>query len=369
MNTEIETNGLKNSKNPLVSIQMITYNHVSYIGQAIESVLMQKTNFPIELVIGEDCSTDGTREIVFDYAKKYPEIIRIITSEKNVGIHENGIRTLLSCTGKYIALLEGDDYWTDPYKLQKQVDFLEANPDYGMVYTDYDILYERKNPVTLKARNKYYWGKKEPPSGNIFEELLKGNFIRTLTVCFRKKYFENALNQGLFKNDWLQQDLIIWLEIGYYSKVKYLNKSMATYRNHQSGISRTGGSNKIINFGLNNIQIRLFFSEKYECSEQTRMILKKKYYHYLVQNILLYNGSAEAREFLKLLSETNYSDQTGRIKLLLAKNKITAKIAAIIIKSKNHLLSLKNFRIPKWILFRIYDTKAAFVNFFPEKHK
>jgi glycosyltransferase involved in cell wall biosynthesis len=113
---------------PLVSVGMISYNHAPYIAQAIEGVLQQETNFPIELVIGEDCSTDCTREIILAFKNKYPNIIRVITSERNVGANNNSNRVIKSCRGKYIAFCEGDDYWIDRLKLQKQVDQLENNP-------------------------------------------------------------------------------------------------------------------------------------------------------------------------------------------------------------------------------------------------
>jgi glycosyltransferase involved in cell wall biosynthesis len=119
---------------PLVSITCITYNHEKYIAQAIESFLMQRTNFPYEIIVGEDCSTDGTRQVVQDYCRRYPDIVKLVTSECNVGARRNGIRIRNEARGKYIAICEGDDYWTDPLKLQKQVDFLEANPDYVLCY-------------------------------------------------------------------------------------------------------------------------------------------------------------------------------------------------------------------------------------------
>src|SRR5512137_2891725 len=109
---------------PLVSVSMLTYNHAPYIAQAIEGVLRQKTNFAFELVIGEDCSTDGTREIVLAYAAEFPRVIRVITSERNVGSTKNSWRTFRACVGKYIAWCEGDDYWHDMGKLQLQFDYL-----------------------------------------------------------------------------------------------------------------------------------------------------------------------------------------------------------------------------------------------------
>lgn len=127
---------------PLLSIVTITYNHEPYIRKCIEGVLMQQVNFPIEFIIAEDCSTDGTLAICKEYAEKYPDLIKLITSENNVGAIANERRAMKTAKGKYIAFCEGDDYWTDPLKLQKQVDFLENNPDYSVCFTRYNIYNE-----------------------------------------------------------------------------------------------------------------------------------------------------------------------------------------------------------------------------------
>jgi glycosyltransferase involved in cell wall biosynthesis len=119
---------------PLVSVCMSTYRHEAFIGQAIDGVMMQQTSFPVQLVIGEDFSDDRTRVICEEMAQRYGERIRLLPSDKNYGQNRNLSRTIQACTGKYIALCEGDDYWTDPYKLQKQVDFLENNRTYVMCF-------------------------------------------------------------------------------------------------------------------------------------------------------------------------------------------------------------------------------------------
>lgn len=121
---------VKTPGEPMVSIGMATYNHEKYIARAIESVLMQEVSFSYELVIAEDCSTDHTREIVVEYQKKYPEVIRLILHDENVGMQENSNCLRRACRGKYRANLEGDDYWLSSDKLQRQVDFLEKNPDF-----------------------------------------------------------------------------------------------------------------------------------------------------------------------------------------------------------------------------------------------
>ena len=138
---------------PLVTVFTVTYQHAHYIRDCIEGVLMQKTTFPVEYVIGEDCSTDGTREIVLEYAKKYPDKIRVVTADRNVGLKANAERCRKALRGKYAALCEGDDYWTDPLKLQKQVEFLEANPGYVMCYHAHRVLANDTLSGTIKGKD------------------------------------------------------------------------------------------------------------------------------------------------------------------------------------------------------------------------
>ncbi len=123
-------------KHPLVSVFMITFNHECFIRQAIEGVVMQETDFEYELVIGEDCSKDRTREICFECQKQHPDKLRVLWSENNLWAANRGNtkRTLIRCRGKYIAYCEGDDYWTDPKKLQKQVEYMEAHPGCAIVH-------------------------------------------------------------------------------------------------------------------------------------------------------------------------------------------------------------------------------------------
>jgi len=119
---------------PLVSIVCITYNHEPYLRQALDGFLMQKTSFAYEIILAEDCSTDGTRKICEEYAAKYPDIIHYIYRDHNVGYNENEYEAMCAAKGKYVAYCEGDDYWTIPDKLQKQVDFLESHPEYSVCW-------------------------------------------------------------------------------------------------------------------------------------------------------------------------------------------------------------------------------------------
>ena len=120
---------------PLVSVCMTTYNHEAYLRQAVESILAQETSFDVELVLGDDCSADSTAAICREYAAKYPGRVRFVTGERNVGWRANYRRTFEACRGKYVAYCDGDDWWSDPRKLQMQADLLESDPSCGMCYT------------------------------------------------------------------------------------------------------------------------------------------------------------------------------------------------------------------------------------------
>ena len=218
-----------NNQNITISVCMITYNHEKYISKAIEGVLMQQTNFLTELIIGEDCSTDNTRKICLEYKEKYPDKIQLLP-EKNLGVTQNFIKTLNTCTGKYIALCEGDDYWTDPLKLQKQVDFLEANEEYGLVHTAFKTVDENNDEINVA----YYENlKKEANKEYAFFDMLKNNLrIMTLTICFRRSLYSNC-------NDWFIYDYWVCLDIARKAKIYYMDEDMGCYRIHRTSIIRS----------------------------------------------------------------------------------------------------------------------------------
>lgn len=219
---------MNNNAKIMVSVDMITYNHEKYIAQAIEGVLMQKTNFLIELVIGEDCSTDNTRQICIDYKEKFPDKIRLLLPNNNLGINENGLQTLKACTGKYIALCEGDDYWTDPYKLQKQVDFLEAHLDYGMIHTNCDDLLMNSGVIIHNQNNQ------NVREGWIMKEIFSGEVkIKTATVCFRRAIYEQFFPTNYWDLNIPIGDWPLWLVLAKNSKIGYLSDTTAIYRSGQ----------------------------------------------------------------------------------------------------------------------------------------
>jgi glycosyltransferase involved in cell wall biosynthesis len=137
---------------PLVSVVVITYNQERYIRQTLDGIFMQETSFEYEVIVGEDCSPDGTRGILLEYKERHPEALHLILQEKNVGMNKNAEAVWRRCRGKYIAYCEGDDYWTDPLKLQKQVDFLENNPGYSGICHKHMVEYADGNVVSMPDR-------------------------------------------------------------------------------------------------------------------------------------------------------------------------------------------------------------------------
>ncbi len=250
-------------QNPLVSVHMITYNQERFIRRAIDSVLAQKTDFPFELVIGEDCSTDGTRQIVRDYQQKHPEKIRVVTSERNVGPKKNFVRTIEACRGKYIAFCEGDDFWHCPDKLQIQADYLEKHPGCGLVYSEHDRFFAEKGKT---IRNFYQTVGQEPPAClNVFEGW--GPYhILTCTVMARLD-----MVQSIVRNPFPYQDerhiggldIPLFIEIAMRASVFYIRQSLATYTVQAESASNTRNFQKKARFVKCNVETYLYLAEKY----------------------------------------------------------------------------------------------------------
>jgi glycosyltransferase involved in cell wall biosynthesis len=265
---------------PLVSVKMLTYNQVNYVAQAIESVLRQITNFPFDLVIGEDCSTDGSREIVFEYKRRHPSFISIVTSSENVGPQKNSDRTYRACRGEYIAFCEGDDYWTDPYKLQKEVDFLEKNQNYDLVHTNFDMLYDASGEI-----HKAYHSNKAVLQGNIYEQLLHDNFIWTVTIMARRKILMDCLQEiDLVNKKWLMGDYPIFLAMSLCSKIGYIEDVTSTYRVLANSAVHSPDPIKKVMLTKSYNDIKLYFIEKYGCTEGTRIKINVAYYKFLLRS-------------------------------------------------------------------------------------
>ena len=175
---------------------MITYGHEKFIEEAINGVLVQECDFEVELIIANDCSPDQTDVVIQNILENHPRAswIKYIKHNKNLGMMPNFIFTMEECKGEFVAMCEGDDYWTDPLKLQKQVDFLERNLDYAICFTKSDILFPEEGIKMGHLYNK--------PTTTYYEDIIFGNYITTLTVIFRRPI------NGFCFPDWYSKSLI-----------------------------------------------------------------------------------------------------------------------------------------------------------------
>ncbi len=217
---------------PKVSILCITYNHAKFIRQALDGFVMQKTNFPFEVIVHDDASTDGTADIVREYAEKYPDIIKPILQTENQwsrGVSIWKAHMWPRIRGEYVALNEGDDYWTDPCKLQKQIDFMDAHPDFSVCFHPVRVIWDdKRSPDYIFPTPKFRFNK------TVLElsDLLQHNFIQTNSVVYRwRPECAELFPDGILPGDWYLH--LLHAQVG---KIGFLPDVMSVYRRNAGGI-------------------------------------------------------------------------------------------------------------------------------------
>ncbi|MFC1613108.1 glycosyltransferase [Patescibacteria group bacterium] len=213
-----------------VNACIIAYNHEHYIKKCLDGALAQKVDFSYEIVISEDCSTDKTREIVQEYQKKYPDKIKLFLNEKNLGLTGNWVQSLKLCNeSEYIAICEGDDYWTDPDKLQKQVNFLDKNPDFALSAHNADVI---QNIDGIEQIIRQYCGKNHPKIMDLSYLLEYGSGGPTHSLVIRNKIIKN-LPEWFSKMKACDWTIQVMATVG--GKMRYFPEKMGIYRKHKQG--------------------------------------------------------------------------------------------------------------------------------------
>lgn len=275
---------------PVVSVFNWVYNHVDYIRESIESILVQKTTFPIEIIIHDDASNDGTADIIKEYERKYPHLFRNILHTENQWSQGKSVMTPLfeKPKGKYIALLHGDDLWTDPYKMQKQVEFMEANPDAIVCGGLAEIINNEGNVIDSFKPYQY-------KSGNLNDVKHKNPLI-TCTTMFRNPFANIHIPKNISFGDWwLYHDLL--QKKGSYFLVE--NTVYARYRKHEKGITSTltrielkqaainqlHQFSKAYSYRLNKKQLSLLTGSYYKVF---KLRFKSKKYIFAFKNLVYY---------------------------------------------------------------------------------
>lgn len=235
---------MSNKKEVMVTVCIVTYNQEKWIRQTLDSVLVQQTDYPYEVIIGEDHGTDGTRAICEEYADKY-ENVTLLPETENLGVTANWIRCVQAGKGKYIMTCAGDDWWHNPKKIQMQVDFMDAHPECVVCHTDIDELNE--NTVRTIRSVKHTQGI-VPPEGMIQREILAGKeYISAVTMCIRRSAFEKYVPADEFaRRRFPREDWPTLLVLAAHGEIRYIPESTATYRVGQESITRTSNYEKII---------------------------------------------------------------------------------------------------------------------------
>ena len=212
---------------------VVTYNHEQFVRQALDSALAQRLPQPYEILVSEDCSTDGTREIVQEYAESHPHLIRLLLSERNLHSNEVVARGFRAARGRYVALLDGDDYWTSDDKLRAQVAFLDARPDFTICFHNVQVVDEQSQSTGR------LWNAPGQPEVSGLHELLRGNFIATSSVVYRRAAVAEvpAWYDGFFPvTDWPLH--VLYAREG---QIGYLDQTFSVYRLHGGGLFSTLG--------------------------------------------------------------------------------------------------------------------------------
>jgi glycosyltransferase involved in cell wall biosynthesis len=275
----------RDDKTPVLTIACIAYNHEKYIARCIEGFLVQETDFPFEIIIHDDASTDNTQNIIREYKEKYPNIIKPILQTENHWIGKGISATVTvvwpSCRGKYIAWCEGDDYWTDPFKLQKQVTFLEQNPDYSICF---HRVYELIDDSQLI---KSLLNQEEEEKTFTIEYLAGYNFIHTPSVVFRNNFSETLPN-------WLSKspvgDYPLHLLNARKGLIKYYPECMAVYRKHSASTWSSLSAQKT--FEKWHLLLNLLLKEEFPNK---------------VKEILMEHRRAVDTDYLKIIFEDDYN--------------------------------------------------------------
>lgn len=253
---------------PLVSVVMTTYNHAPYLRQAIEGVLAQQTPFDVELVLGEDCSTDATPAICREYVERYPGRVRLVTGPANVGWRANYRRTFEACRGRYVAYCDGDDWWEDPHKLRRQVERLESDLSCGLCYTRTE-----RCDQTTGVRTPF-----PAECSTRFDRMVFRNPVDNCCAVARRelvaRYYAEVRPEE--HPEWLTDDQPMWLWCALHAGVCFVDAVTAVHRVLPASVSHSGLYRRRIAFVDSLCDIGLWMDARYHGGRCRRRLLRKR---------------------------------------------------------------------------------------------
>ena len=275
---------------PMASIRCIAYNQECFIADALDGFLMQETDFPFEIIVHDDASTDKTADVIRSYEKKYPRIIKpIYEAENQFSKHDGSLRRIVNaaCGGKYVALCEGDDCWINPFKLQRQIEFLEKNPDYSMCFHRAKI--EKENPNLFADIQCGSIEDRDYTADEIFENWI----IPTASVVFRRSVYQFQLEST---DKFINGDVVLFLTCLKMGKIRGMSETMSVYRLNGGGVTQNKQAleKRALLYPVHNEAIKENFSDIISVS-----VFNKKQIKRLIIRAILYKKNAKYKEMAK----------------------------------------------------------------------
>ncbi|MDY5886611.1 MAG: glycosyltransferase [Treponema sp.] len=291
-----------------LSVCIITYNQEKYLPQALDSILNQEHNYSYEIIVGEDCSTDNTRKVLEDYATKYPDIIKPIYNNHNLGLLKNYYNVLSHCNGKYIMECAGDDYWL-PGKVQKQISFMEQNNYVGLCYgkkIDYIQNCNKKIKTSCKGFTEY-------------SDLIQYNSIPAASVCIRNELLKKYINEVRpLDKDWKMEDYPMWLWFSMNSKIVYMDNRFIVYRVLENSISHQIDIEKQLSYQKSVINIRNYYLEKNKQPILPIDEIKLKF-DILINECLFNYNKSNYQKLMEINSRIKHHSLKEKLKLQIVK--------------------------------------------------
>ncbi len=326
---------------PRVSVFMMAYNHEPYIQQSIESIIFQKTDFDFDIVIGEDCSTDNTRDLIKRIAGEYPGKFVLLFHTINLGPHANQIAVFNACKGEYIAMCEGDDYWMDPYKLNNQTAYLNKHPGTGMVCTNYRKYYELEG----RYQNNCFNIKRYEKQVKFTDYILDQSSISTATVMLRnrilREYFSEVAEE--MRNSFIVGDTPLWLFIAAKSHIAVFKEETAVYRILDSSACHFTDPEQHYRFVLKGFEMADYFYTRYGNNDKVLLerLNRKKHRAALFHGYRTMNSSMAWDAFMLMRAHTSTLRQrvSAWIMLAGAQNRLFHNIASSFLKHNKSFTS------------------------------
>ncbi|SET11429.1 glycosyltransferase [Prevotella sp. kh1p2] len=321
---------MEEKENPVVvAIQCLVYNHEPYLRQCLNGFVMQETDFRFVAIVHDDCSTDGSADIIREYERKYPDIIKPIYEKENkYSKHDGSLRrivndAIMATKAKYIAFCEGDDYWTDANKLQIQVNFLESNPQYGLVYTNFNIYNQN-----LGMQPSPYI--KNKPILSFEEHLLRAGYIAPMSWLYRRNLYK-YMEYGS-KNGYIDVSFAFALEIFKNSRVHYMDKITCVYRILQESASHSKSDKKVFIYKKDLHRERIDFAYRYNVSQEIKIEIDRQYYRKFYKHIFAFGEKRDIKEMKLFFLSYKFTDCKSNLLKILIVTPLLNSLLALIFK-------------------------------------